>query len=251
MNDGPDIGARIARRGWTAWWRTYQRYHRYEVRGFEHLEGDRACLIVGYHGRSIARDMCMLSVYADRRLGYMPHAIFHKAAERLPVFRSIMAGVDGLAGVGEELERAVARGEHVLVTPGGTREGCRTFLDRYRVDWGRRTGYLRLALRFGMPIVPVAAAGTDDTYIGLNNGDAWSRRLRAPLGLPVWLGIGPFGLWPLSPPFPVKILQLIGEPIELPAVDPGDRERLLELHGDVTGAVQGLIHQARAQLKER
>jgi 1-acyl-sn-glycerol-3-phosphate acyltransferase len=227
------FGAAIARRAWLTHWRRYQRYHRFEVRGFENLQTDRACLIAGYHGRSIARDMCMLSVYAHDRLGYMPHAIFHKAAARMPVTRAIMEGVDGVAGADEALAEVAARGEHILVTPGGTGEGCRTFRDRYRVNWGRRTGYIRLALRYGLPIVPVAAAGTDDTYIGLNNGDAWSRRLKAPMGLPMWLGVGPLGLWPLSPPFPVKILQLIGEPIELPALDPSDRDGLLGFHARV------------------
>ena len=252
MNDDRTmpLGAAVARRVWLAHWRAYQRYHRFEVHGFEHLEGGRAGLIAGYHGRSVARDMCMLSVYAHDRLGYMPHAIFHKAAERLPITRSIMQGVDGVAGADEALAEVVARREHVLVTPGGTSEGCRTFADRYRVSWGRRTGYIRLALRYGLPIVPVAAAGTDDTYIGLNNGDRWSRRLRAPMGLPVWLGLGPLGFWPLSPPFPVKILQLVGQPIELPDLDPSDKEGLLGSHARVVDAVQGLLDEARARLRQ-
>ena len=104
------FGAAIARRAWLTHWRRYQRYHRFEVRGFENLQTDRACLIAGYHGRSIARDMCMLSVYAHDRLGYMPHAIFHKAAARMPVTRAIMEGVDGVAGADEakdELEEVI------------------------------------------------------------------------------------------------------------------------------------------------
>ena len=32
----------------------------------------------------------------------------------------------------------------------------------YEVDWGERTGYLRLALRHRLAIIPVAAAGVDD-----------------------------------------------------------------------------------------
>ena len=115
------------------------------------------------------------------------------------------------------------------------------------MNWGRRTGYLKLALRLGLPVVPVACLGTDDTYIGLNDGDTWSRRLRAPKGLPVWLGLGPLGLWPLSPPFPVKLTQRIGAPIELPPTAPRDRPAMQGLHGQVTAAVQGLLDDLRAR----
>jgi 1-acyl-sn-glycerol-3-phosphate acyltransferase len=133
------------------------------------------------------------------------------------------------------------------VQPGGTREGCRSSLHRYEVAWGDRTGYLRLALRYGLPVVPVAASGVDDTYLALNDGYALGKRLRVPARLPLWLGIGPLGLWPLSPPFPVKIVQHIGEPIDLARegpVDPGDREALLALHRKVARAVQDLLDHA-------
>ena len=247
MNDAPlDLGARLARAAWLRHWRFYHRYHRYTVQGFEHLQTGRACLIAGYHGRSIARDMCMLSVYCHDRLGYMPHAIFHRAAGELPVFRSLVAGVEGVTGDAASLDAVIARGEHLIVTPGGTAEGCRSARERYRVRWGRRTGYLRLALRLGLPIVPVACAGTDDTYLGLNDGDTWSRRLRAPKGLPVWVGLGPLGPWPLSPPWPVKLTQRVGAPIHLPTdVDPRDRAAVGALHEQVTGAVQGLLDALR------
>jgi 1-acyl-sn-glycerol-3-phosphate acyltransferase len=117
------------------------------------------------------------------------------------------------------------------------------------VDWGDRTGYLRLALRHRLPIVPVAAAGIDDGYLGLNDGYALGRRLGVPHRIPVWLGLGPLGLWPLSPPFPVKITQLVGEPIDPHADGPlaeDDREGLLRLHRRVAGAVQALMDEHRA-----
>ena len=38
-------------------------------------------------------------------------------------------------------------------------------------SWGEGVGYVRLALKYGLPIVPVAAAGADDAYIGLDNAD--------------------------------------------------------------------------------
>lgn len=233
---------------WLAYWRAMRVYHRYEVEGIEHLDLRSSALIVGYHGRPIAHDLCMLTVTAYERLGYMPHAVFHGAAEHQPILKWVIDGLGFVTGNGPGMEEAIARGEHIIVTPGGTKEGCRSFRDRYRVDWGDRTGYLKLALAHGLPIIPAAGAGMDDAYIGLNDGYELGKKLGVPHRLPVWLGIGIAGLWPISPPLPVKMRTVIGEPIDLAArkIDPRDRSALLELHREVTTTVQGLVDRARA-----
>ncbi len=230
-------------------WRFYRRWFRYETEGLEHLDLDRAALIVGYHGRPFAYDMLILAVEMYERYGYLPHGIIHGAVETNPVMRWLTDGLGFVTGDGPAIEAAVARGEHIATVPGGTREGCRSVMDRYRVEWGNRTGYIRLALKYGLPIVPVGATGVDDAYIGLNDGYRWGKQLRVPARLPFWLGVGPIGLWPLSPPFPVKIRQRIGAPIDLEAagpVDIEDREALLVCHRRVRGAVQDLIDGLRA-----
>ncbi|WP_224242622.1 lysophospholipid acyltransferase family protein [Hyalangium gracile] len=235
---------------WLAAFRVLRLWHRYEVVGIETLLRPGAKLIVAYHGRPLALDQCMLTVSLYERLGYLPHGIIHGFFGQN---RLLKWGVDGLGfvtGDGPGIEQAVARGEHILVQPGGTKEGCRSFRHRYEVDWGERLGYLRLAIRHGLPIVPVAADGVDDVYIGLNDGYALGRRLRVPAGIPVWLGIGATGVWPLSLSIPVKITQLVGEPIERHlngGIDPSDRAALLELNQEVRGAVQSLMDRARGR----
>ena len=154
------LADRAARRAWLAHWRQQRRWHRYTVEGAEHLDGP-AALLVGYHGRSVARDLCMFTTWVHDRDGYLPHAIFHRAFAESALLRPLLAGVGGVVGDDESLPAALARGEHLIVTPGGTREGCRPHAARYTLAWGRRTGYLRLALKQGLDVIPVVAAGTD------------------------------------------------------------------------------------------
>jgi 1-acyl-sn-glycerol-3-phosphate acyltransferase len=235
---------------WLAYWRLLQRYHRYTVEGLEHLDGP-AALVVGYHGRPLAYDMCMLTVALHDRHGYLPHGVVHRGMKHLPVLRWLIAGLGFITADGDDVAEAVARGEHIVVTPGGANEGCRSFRHRYRVHWGEGVGYLRLALRHGLPVVPVAAAGADDAYIGLNDAEPLGRRLGLPRDwrwLP-WLGFGPLGPYPLSPPFPVRMRQLIGAPIDLRSGGPvslDDRPALLRLHARVQEAVQELLDRARS-----
>lgn len=90
------------------------------------------------------------------------------------------------------------RGEKVLVYPGGDREPFRHFFDRDQICFGDRRGYVELAIRRGVPIVPVVTAGMHSSFVSLGGGHALAARLplarRLRVGvLPVTLGF-PFGL---------------------------------------------------------
>lgn len=230
---------------WMAWWRLMRRYHRFRTFGLEHLTGAESRLVVGYHGRGIAHDLCLLSTVLVDEFGYLPHGVVHAAARRLPVMKQVVEQLQMIAGDDEEMVRQIiARGEHIIVAPGGTREACRSVGVRYRVDWGGRLGYLRFAARYGLPIVPVAAAGVDDTYIGLNDGYRTGKRLKVPLRLPLWFGVGLGGLFPLTLPLPARITQVIGPPIPVD-VDPDDRDGLEALNARVVAQVQDQLDHAR------
>ena len=238
---------------WLGYWRSMQRYFRYEVRGLHHLERGEAALIVGYHGRPVAWDTCLLSVTLYDRLGYLPHGIFHRQFERAPVTGWLLRGLGGVTNDGPRIAEAVARGEHIVTVPGGTREGYRRADVRYRVDWGTRTGYVRLAAKYRLPIVPCGASGVDDTYLGLNDGYRWGKRLGVPGGVPVWLAVGPTGLFPCSLPFPVRIRQVVGPPVRDAAsatFDPEDEAACQRVHEQVASRVQSLLATAREWKEE-
>jgi 1-acyl-sn-glycerol-3-phosphate acyltransferase len=233
---------------WLAFWRWRQRYHRYSVEGLHHVPTDRSALIVGYHARPLAYDLCMLTVELYERRGRLPRMLVHRGVELIPPLAWLRRGLGFIAG--NDVTDAVRHGDVIMTAPGGVAEACRSACDRYRVSWGTHTGYLKLAIRHELAIVPVAAAGADDTYIGLTDAVPLARCL----GLPsdwawvAWVGVGPLGLWPVSPPFPVRIRQLIGEPIDPHAegaVDPDDPEALARLHGRVVKAVQALLDRVR------
>lgn len=237
-------------RRWLHGWNALARWTRYEVHGIEHIPIDRASLVTGYHGRPIAHDLCMLQNAFYGRTGVMPHPIFHAAFAENPRGRQFMETLGFVWANDERLADFVARGEPIFVTPGGTREGCRSARHRYQVHWGGRTGYIKLALAHGMPVVPVASAGADDLYLGLNDGYAWGKKLGVPHDMPAWLGFGLLGVWPVAVPFPVRVRTYVGAPIDLQAdgpVDPRDRDHLLALHERVTGAVQDLLARARGR----
>lgn len=83
-----------------------------------------------------------------------------------------------------------------------------------------RTGYARIALEAGVPVVPVANAGAHETFVVLSDGRRLAEALRLPqlvrahiwpvhLSFPWGLGFGP---WPHLPP-PTKLRYRFGPPI--------------------------------------
>lgn len=232
-----------ATRLWLGFWRAAQRYHRFEAHGLHHLDGLGPALLVAYHGKPIAYDQCMLSVSLYDRLGYMPHGVIHQAVDEIPPLRWLKDGLGFVTRDGPDLDAAIARGELLAVQPGGTREGCRSSRHRYQVSWGPRTGYLRLAARHGLPIVPVASRGVDDGYLGLNDGYRLGKAVGMPAGLPLWFGVGLGGLWPFAPAFPVRITTHLGAPLHLDLSTP---DAIQVAHRTVQQAVQSLLDEVNA-----
>ncbi|MCP4223890.1 MAG: hypothetical protein GY773_11150, partial [Actinomycetia bacterium] len=137
-------------------------------------------------------------------------------------------------------------GRDVLVFPGGDLDTWRPYGRRYKVSFGGRKGYARLAIRAGVPIVPVAHAGAHETLVVLAAGRRVARSVRlrqlvraniwpVHLSLPWGLAIGP---WPHLPP-PMRLRYRAAEPIDVgPAEDNPNDARVEELDRRVQAALQ-------------
>ena len=100
-------------------------------------------------------------------------------------------------------------------------EAFRPFRERHKVKFGGRRGWIRLALRHGVPIVPVATAGAHATFLVIDDlpwvsrvlhfhellrTDVWPLIFSIPWGLT-------FGPSPPYIPFPAKIITEFLEPM--------------------------------------
>lgn len=232
---------------WLTLFRGMSKYFRFECEGFEHL---RACasLIVGYHGSPFPVDVFMLSTRVYDELGYMLPAIWLRTWGNVPMLRAMVPALSGFLSEPspEEMDALIRERKHLVVLPGGSREGMRPFWRRYRLEWGDRVGYLKLALKYDLPVIPIASSGTDEGWWGLVDGYRLSKRLFGHGGVPVWLAVGPVGLWPFSPPWPVKVRQRIGAPIDLRSLrrpNQSEDEFLSAANEHVQRVVQGMLNE--------
>jgi 1-acyl-sn-glycerol-3-phosphate acyltransferase len=229
---------RLARR---RWWRI-------EAVGLEHVPDDRPVMFVANHSGLLPWDGLVLAETVEEAHGpgRRPRFLIADWLITLPFVQPLLARLGGVRACRENAERLLATGRSVVAFPEGVKGAAKTFRDRYRLQRFGRGGAVRLALAAGVPIVPVAIVGAEETHPILFKLGAPARLLGLPF-LPVtptfpWLG--PLGALPL----PSKWVISFGEPL---AVQPGaaqadDDLLVARLTEELRAEVQRLVKEALA-----
>ena len=122
----------------------------------------------------------------------------------------------------ENADAVLRSGGVTIVFPGGDHDVFRPSSQATQIDFDGRTGYVRTALRAGVPIVPAVSIGGHEDQIHLARGEWLARLLRLEKLLrtkyvPVSFGF-PFGFtlaFPPNLPLPTKIRTQVLEPIDI------------------------------------
>jgi 1-acyl-sn-glycerol-3-phosphate acyltransferase len=201
-------------------------YFRADVRGLENIPPDGPVLLVGNHsGGTWIADTFVFSQHFYDRFG--PERRFHQLAHdlvfKVPGLRALVERYGTVPASRENMALALERDAALLVYPGGDHETFRPSWESDRVDFAQRTGFVELALKHRVPIVPVVAAGGQETALFLGQGRRLAsalqldRRFRLKV-LPAAIG-PPFGVTfldlPGRFPLPAKISIRVGKPIDL------------------------------------
>jgi 1-acyl-sn-glycerol-3-phosphate acyltransferase len=193
-----------------------------EVRGLERVPEGSALMVSNHSGGSMSPDSFVLGValYRARGIAAVPYWLAHDMVVRLPLFRQVVQF--GVVRASSTMAHAVFEaGRKVLVYPGGEQDTLRPWSQRDRIHFAGRTGYIRLALRERVPIVPVVVAGAHEVFVVLRGGERLSRligtdKLFRVKTWPITLSF-PWGVTPGPPPvylpFPVRMLIELLEPI--------------------------------------
>ncbi|MCS6912867.1 MAG: lysophospholipid acyltransferase family protein [Myxococcales bacterium] len=229
--------ARIAIRlaGWL-----YHTYFRVQVFGIEQVPPGRVLLVANHSGQLPFDALAIImAMFVEAEPPRLCRAMVEKFIPRAPFVSYLFARWGQIVGTPENCLRLLEEEEAILVFPEGVRGISKPFYRKYQLcEFG--TGFLRLALQTGAPVVPVALIGAEEQAPAINLKPL-ARLLRLP-SLP--LVVTP----PFVPlPYPVKYRIHVGEPIR-PVGDPDDEEAVAEQVRAVRSTVQTLVH---IGLKER
>jgi 1-acyl-sn-glycerol-3-phosphate acyltransferase len=208
----------------------YQHYFRVKTDGWHHVPDQDKVLFVGSHNGGLASpDMSMMMYDWFRRFGTQRpvYGLMHRYVWKIyPILADWAVKTGAVVAHPKMAIAALQNNASVLVYPGGAQDVFRPHTDRNKIYFAGRKGFIKLALREEVPIVPAISYGAHDTLIVLADvypqirdlhqqwGIPWLFNIDPEifpiyLGLPWGLGVGPL----LNIPFPVQIHTRICSPI--------------------------------------
>src|SRR5919206_3029510 len=206
-------------------WLAASLYFRGDVRGLGNIPEQGPVLLVGNHsGGNLTPDTGVFTLAFNAY--FCVERPFYQLAHNLVLSMpglSFLRKFGTVAASPSNAEQALSSGAALLVYPGGDYEVHRPIWERHKVDFGRRKGFIRLALEHDVPLVPVVAIGGQETSIFLSRGETLARLLMLDrlfrlkvlpisLAIPWGLNIGDMlGHFPL----PAKITIQVLDPIDI------------------------------------
>jgi 1-acyl-sn-glycerol-3-phosphate acyltransferase len=233
-------------------------WYRAEVRNMGNVPEQGPVLLVGNHtGGNMSPEVLVLPLAFSTYFGV--ERSFYQLAHNLVLaspFGPYLRRFGTMAASHEHASQALEAGAAVLVFPGGDWEVHRPSWKGGKIDFAGRKGFIRLALKAGVPIVPVVTVGGQETALFLSRG-AWLAKLtRADklfrlkvlpisIALPWGLNVGDLlGHLPL----PAKITIEVLEPIDLHeqfGEDPDPDEVYEHVTRLMQNALDGLVAERR------
>jgi 1-acyl-sn-glycerol-3-phosphate acyltransferase len=197
--------------------RLVRNYFSFRFEGEQHLLHTPALFVANHNGGIMGPDLfCTLSLLWRTLTPERPlYALAHDfAMSQFSQLGRVLQRFGAVRASRRNAERVLARGWQVLVYPGGDLEAYRSSRRRHEVVILPRTGFVEVARKLHVPIVPVVTRGAHRSAYIFSEGAgiaralrmrSWARLDRFPLALALPWGLAPGPWLPYMPlPFPIR-----------------------------------------------
>lgn len=184
----------------------YRSYFRVTVQDIDQVPASGRAMVVGNHSGGLPVDggMLLTALLLDRDPPRLAHGMVEKFANRWPFVSTWFSRVGQFTGLPEHATALLEAERVLMVFPEGARGTGKLYDQRYElVDFG--TGFMRLALQTGTPIIPLAFVGGEEAIPVKLHLDALARLVGAP-----YIPVTSYGL-PI--PLPVSCSITFGAPM--------------------------------------
>jgi 1-acyl-sn-glycerol-3-phosphate acyltransferase len=223
----------------------YSHWFRVEWEGFEHLPREGGALLASNHAGAIPSDAPSIMHGIEKDLGRPVYGLAENIFRRAPVVGTLWSRGGGVAAHPDNAYRLLHDEEQlVLVFPEGTKATGKPYRERYQLRRFGRGGFVEIAMRSGVPVIPLAVMGGEETMPILHN----SKRLAKAMGVPyVPITANMFVFGPLAwvVPFPAKFKIRVLPPVHFevpPNQERYSRSRVMEETERIRRMVQDALY---------
>ncbi len=222
----------------------YKHWFRVEWEGLEKIPERGGALLVCNHAGAIPSDAPVIMHGIEEELGRPVYGMADYFFRTVPFLGTAWARAGGLTAHPDNALRLLRdRGQLALVFPEGTKGPSKTYKDRYRLRRFGRGGFVEIAMRAGVPVVPIVCIGAEESMPIVFRLPSLAKALGVPY-VPVtanMLLLGPLGVLGY---FPSKFKLRVLDPVRFDMPSGQERyskSRIMDEAEKIRGQMQETI----------
>jgi 1-acyl-sn-glycerol-3-phosphate acyltransferase len=201
----------------------YSKWFRAEWEGLEKIPTEGGALLVANHAGAIPSDAPVIMHGIEKELGRPVYGLADYFFRTVPVLGTLWARAGGVSARPANAYRLLKeQNELALVFPEGTKGPSKSFTDRYQLRRFGRGGFIEIAMRAGVPVIPIAVVGSEEAMPVLLRLPTLAKALGVPY-FPITANLLAFGPLGVVTPFPAKFKLRVLDPVRFDV--PADQER--------------------------
>jgi len=225
----------------------YSQWFRAEWEGLEKIPVDGGALLVANHAAAIPSDAPVIMHGIEKELERPVYGLADQLFRAIPVVGTLWSRLGGVVAHPDNAYRLLReQGQLVLVFPEGDKGPGKHYRERYRLRRFGRGGFVEIAMRAGVPIVPIAVIGAEESMPIVWKSQTLAKAVGLPY-LPVTanlLALGP--VLGAVTYFPAKFKLKVLDPVSFD-VPPGQerysRSRIMDESEHVRERIQEALYE--------
>jgi 1-acyl-sn-glycerol-3-phosphate acyltransferase len=201
----------------------YRYWFRVEWEGLENVPREGGALMVANHAAAIPSDAPVIMHGIETELERPVYGLAENLLRALPMVGTLWSRFGGVPAHPENAYRLLHDDQQlVLVFPEGTKGTGKLYRDRYKLHRFGRGGFVEIAMRSGVPVVPIAVVGAEESMPIVWKSPRLAKLLNIPY-FPVTANMLMFGPAGLMLYFPAKFKLRVLPPVHFDV--PPNQER--------------------------
>ncbi len=229
----------------------YDNWFRAEWEGLEKIPTDGGALLVANHAGAIPSDAPAIMHGIETELGRPVYGLADQMFKSIPVVGTLWSRVGGVVAHPDNAYRLLReQNQLVLVFPEGSKGPGKHYRERYQLRRFGRGGFVEIAMRAGVPIIPIAVVGAEESMPVVFKSATIAKLTGLPY-MPVTANMLAFGPLGALAYFPAKFKLKVLDPVEFD-VNPGQerysRSRIMDESENIRERIQAALYE---MLRER
>jgi 1-acyl-sn-glycerol-3-phosphate acyltransferase len=224
----------------------YRHWFRAEWEGLEKIPQQGGALIIANHAAAVPSDAPAIMHGIETELHRPVYGMADYLFRAVPVVGTLWSRAGGVPAHPENAYRLLREQQQLaLVFPEGVRATGKLYRDRYQLRRFGRGGFVEIAMRAGVPVIPIAVVGAEESMPTLWKSPLLARALGVPY-VPLTANMLVFGPLGLVIYFPAKFKLRVLDPVTFdvpPDQDRYPKSRIMDEAEEIRVSLQEALYE--------